>query len=293
MRRILITVMLSAAVSGLATGEACEGENGNPEFTPDGAWILFTSTRDGNSEVYRMRPDGSGVANLSNHPAEDLHPVALPDQSGIIFDSNRDGDFEVYLANDDGTDPRAVTDNEFTDLVARPSPDGSTILFNSMARGQWDIYHLPLTAGVAPRLFEASDETEILRDWPSHGAFIPFDSDRDTGNGRRQLYVRWMDGRVTRLTDNAFDDRFARRGPPGTSKIAFTSNRGGDRDIWLINADGSGLNEIVAWQGAEQFPSWSPDGRDLVFAATRNGSRQIYRMDTNSGKAVRLTGCKE
>ncbi|MEE8118512.1 MAG: hypothetical protein V3T39_03035 [Gammaproteobacteria bacterium] len=85
---ILLTLLISAA--GLAV-DLCQGENGNPEFTPDGEWILFTSTRDGNSEVYRMRVGGSEQQNLSRNDATELHPVVLPGNRYILFDSNRLG----------------------------------------------------------------------------------------------------------------------------------------------------------------------------------------------------------
>jgi len=289
--RLLVLLILVFGVSGAVLAEVCEFESGNPEFTPDGEWILFTSNRDGNGEVYRMRPDGSTVMNLTNHPGQDMHPAALPENAGIVFDSDRDGDFEVFLAGFDGSEPRALTDNGVTDLVGRPSPDGKFVLFNSMLRGQWDIYKLELGSTSEPQLFEHSGKTEILRDWPPHDQFVPFDSDRDTDDGRRQLYIHWPDGSVTRLTDDAYDNRFARRGPPGTKTVAFTTNRAGDRDIFLIEADGRGLRSLVQWEGDEQFPSWSPDGKYLVFAATLDGSRQIYRMDTETGITLRLTGC--
>ena len=38
----------------------------------DGNWILFTSNRDGNQEIYRIHPDGSGAENLTRHPADDF-----------------------------------------------------------------------------------------------------------------------------------------------------------------------------------------------------------------------------
>ena len=48
------------------------GQNWLPVFSPDGARIAFTSNRDGNSEIYVMNRDGSGVRRLTNHPAIDV-----------------------------------------------------------------------------------------------------------------------------------------------------------------------------------------------------------------------------
>ena len=67
-----------------------------PKWSPDGKWIAFTSTRDGNYDIYLIRPDGTGLRNLTQHPAQDKDPTWTPDGTHLTFVSNRDGKFEVY-----------------------------------------------------------------------------------------------------------------------------------------------------------------------------------------------------
>ena len=75
-----------------------------PAFSPDGSKILFTSDRDGNSEIYSMNADGSGQTNLTNNEAADYSPILNPTTNQIGFSSDReDGDFELYLMNSDGS----------------------------------------------------------------------------------------------------------------------------------------------------------------------------------------------
>jgi serine/threonine protein kinase len=52
--------------------------NKEPEFSPDGQWIVFTSTRDQNPEIYIMTNNGTGQKNLTNHPGRDLQPDWQP-----------------------------------------------------------------------------------------------------------------------------------------------------------------------------------------------------------------------
>ena len=63
--------------------------------------ILFTSTRDGNHEVYMMNPDGSEQVNLTQHPARDLGAVWSPTGEQILFFSDRPGKrvWDLYLMN--------------------------------------------------------------------------------------------------------------------------------------------------------------------------------------------------
>jgi Tol biopolymer transport system component len=67
-----------------------------PKWSPDGKQIAFTSTRDGNYEVYLIRPDGTGLRNLTQHDAVDKDPAWTPDGSQVTFVSNRDGKFDLY-----------------------------------------------------------------------------------------------------------------------------------------------------------------------------------------------------
>src|SRR5438552_18899936 len=74
-------------------------------FVPDSkanGKIAFSSTRDGNHEVYVMDADSSNQIRITNNPAYDDQPRWSPDGAKIAFISNRDGNFEIYSMNADG-----------------------------------------------------------------------------------------------------------------------------------------------------------------------------------------------
>ena len=64
--------------------------------------IVFVSNRDGNREVYKMNPDGSGQTRLTNNSADDYQPAWSPDGRKIVFVSTRDGHPEVYVMTPTG-----------------------------------------------------------------------------------------------------------------------------------------------------------------------------------------------
>ena len=70
---------------------------------------------------------------------------------------------------------------------------------------------------------------------------------------------------------------------PDGSKVAFVGRDGGRFDVFVINADKSGLLRITQNMGDNEDPSWSPDGRYLVFSSTRTGSSQLW-MSTADGR---------
>ena len=78
--------------------------------------IAFTSTRDGNAEVYLMRADGSDVHDLTRNLAQDGQPAWSPDGKRIAFVSTRDGNAGIYVMQVDGSGQRRLTNDTQTDL---------------------------------------------------------------------------------------------------------------------------------------------------------------------------------
>jgi Tol biopolymer transport system component len=107
----------------------------DPRWAPNGTSIAFVSTLGSNSDIYTIRPDGSGLRRLTRSPAADLDPQWSPDGSRIAFTSVRDGNAEVYVMNADGSGQRNLTRNPADDSTPRWSPDGKRIFFVSSRDG--------------------------------------------------------------------------------------------------------------------------------------------------------------
>ena len=60
-------------------------------------------------------------------------------------------------------------------------------------------------------------------------------------------------------------------------------------DLWLVNADGSGLKQLTSHEGNETDPSWAPDGKSVYFLAARSGSNQLWRLPLEGGEAMQVT----
>jgi len=104
-----------------------------PAWSPAGDRIAFTSNRDGDYEIYTVRPNGKGLVRLTHSPGNDAHPAWSPDGEWIVFASNRTGfkdetggmsDGEIFVMRADGTEVRQLTENAFEDGTPawRPVP---------------------------------------------------------------------------------------------------------------------------------------------------------------------------
>ena len=219
------------------------------------AQIVFASDRDGNMEIYVMDTNGKNQRNLTNNRDKDYSPSWSPDGKRIAFTSERDGNSEIYVMDADGSNPRKLTENDNNDQFPSWSPDGERIAFMS---------------------------------------------DRDGADLHFDIYVMNADGgNQQNITNNPFDERYPSWSPDG-ERIAFSSRRDGHfrnafgitDEIYVMNADGGNQQRLTNNHGWDWFPSWSPDGERIAFAADRKGDFQnfeIYVIDANGGNQHRLT----
>uniref|UniRef100_A0ACD5GRJ2 TolB family protein n=1 Tax=Desertifilum tharense IPPAS B-1220 TaxID=1781255 RepID=A0ACD5GRJ2_9CYAN len=90
------------------------------------------------------------------------------------------------------------------------------------------------------------------------------------------------------LTNNRASDRFPEWSPDGRF-IAFTTDRDGDREIYVMNADGSNPINLTNNPEDDIHPAWSPDGYFIAFSSTRNGIAEIFTLDLETGELFRLS----
>ncbi len=115
-----------------------DADDSVPDWSPDGRKIAFSSTRDGNWEIYVMdveispeNAQAGDIQPLTNDEGDDLSPAWSPDGTQIAFSSDRDGDWEIYVMNANGSNIRQLTDNDIIDSKPTWSPDGRKIGFDS------------------------------------------------------------------------------------------------------------------------------------------------------------------
>ena len=73
------------------------------------------------------------------------------------------------------------------------------------------------------------------------------------------------------------------------AQIAFVSNRSGNWDIYVMDADGGNPRNLTKSRHNDWHPSWSPDGEQIAFGSNREGNLEIYVMDADGGNPRNLT----
>ena len=77
---------------------------------------------------------------------------------------------------------------------------------------------------------------------------------------------------------------------PDTAKIVFASFRDGNREIYLMNPDGSQQVNITNHPAEDVYPVWSPTGEHILFVSDRDGVRDLYLMDADGGNVRKIFG---
>jgi hypothetical protein len=162
------------------------------------------------------------------------------------------------------------------------------------------IFTIPLEASAetAPIRLTALDLDAGMAAWSWDEQKIVFSASLCSGCtvwSARQIYVMNRNG--TDLTQLTFDDDTSvyngyPRWSPDNTRIVYDSNRTGDVEVWIINADGTGNTNLTNSPGTDDWlPSFSPEGRLIVFEAMAPGDQEqeLFVMDSDGGNRRQVT----
>lgn len=238
--------------------------------------IYFTSNRSGMEQIYRMKPDGSQVQQLTKGNHHHLLDIS-PDGTLLISNS-----FQIYWGHSLGNlktfaiqtrdahlwgEDRLLVESGYLGFVwfelrseifyPADFPDGEIPVLAPDQQG-WVMgvlkdyfYHL----SVDGRLITQGIHQNLSPSWSQDGEWITFSSDE---TGDYELYKIRPDGSErTRLSDSSGWDGNAQWSPNG-EWIAFNSNRNGESDIYLMRPDGTELHRLTDSPAIDMFPFWIP-----------------------------------
>jgi Tol biopolymer transport system component len=248
--------------------------------------IFLHSNRDGNDEIYSLREDGKTATRLTNNPAPDGGAIPSPDGKRIAFTSKRDGNLEIYVMNADGSNLSRVTNNNASDVASSWSADSGQIAFYSNRDGNFDIFLTSVDGRTISQLTQAKAD-DIQPSISPDGIRVAFSSNR---NGNYDIYVMNLKERVpVRFTTSAVADHEPSWSPDG--QFIVWSRKEGERneDIYLMKADGTEQKRLTDYNGRDVRPTFTADGKTIVFASDRDGNMEIYSMKVDGTGVVRLT----
>ena len=270
LRKLAAIVLVALVVPSAAT--AAQATNGQ---------IVFTSTRDGNEEIYAANADGSGQRDLSQNPATDRQAALSPDGSRVAFVSDRDGRQDLYVMIADGSDQTRITDGFYLAVDAQPawSPDGTRLVFAS-TRPFNDAWRLWIVNADGSNLHQLTDGFGVEPAWSPDGTTIAYD-------GGGQIWTVGADGgnpHALAIPLQGVGPMTAPAWSPDGTQLAFSVqgplNLPSMASIFVARADGSNAQQVTDWGYFDSEPQWSSDGTTLLFQRYFGGSNPLELFST-------------
>jgi Tol biopolymer transport system component len=262
------------------------GENAEAYFSHDGKWLTLQSTRDGRTcdQQYVMRIDGSGVRRISDGRGKTTCGWFFPGDNRLFFASSSAHDstcpprpdpskgyvwpldrYDIYTIDRDGSNLRRLTHYDVYTAEGVLSPDGSRIVFTSLKDGDLDIYTMNAD-GTDVRRLTNTPGYDGGAWWSPDGKQIVYRANHPTDSAELKAYRDLLGQRLVR-----------------PSKV----------ELYVMNADGSNQRQITHLGGANFGPSWTPDGKKIVFSSNyknpRSGNFDLYLIDPDGSNLEQLT----
>ncbi len=248
----------------------------------------------------------------------DSYPHLSPDGCTLVFHSNRSGRQAIWAADADGGNPRMLFDGG--KLGVEPgtpvwAPDGRSIAFAMRPDGATDeneseVYSMSAEGAGVRRLTSAPGDDSHPH-WSADGHRIFFNSARATPDLKADWTAQWIDiysmvpdgSNVRRHTDCKAVCTYPVPSPDGMSVVhRKTLGTAGlswaqepiqrNSEVFVTQLDGSGSTNLSNSPAYDGWPTWSPDGRWLIFTSNRGESPnvgQIYAIRPDGSGLKRLT----
>jgi TolB protein len=204
--------------------------------------------------------------------------------SRIAFVSDITGKKEINVMDYDGYAPVRVTSDRSISLMPALSPDGKRVLYVSQKSGQWRLYEVDLATGdrtAAPLI----GSTVVSPSWEPGGDGYAVAANV---NGNQELFHVRKSGHVDQLTHDGADDVSPTYSPDG-KRVAFTSNRGGSPQIYVMDAHGGRARRITFDGPYNSEPSWSPTGLFIAFTCQQGDHFKICLAEAGGGDSTAIT----
>lgn len=187
-----------------------KGSNSAPAWAPDGRQLAVVLTKDnGQSQLYVLNADGSGVRRIMSSPGIDTEPAWAPDGQSLFFTSDRGGGAQIYRVAVSGGGAQRVTFEGSYNVTPKPSPDGKSLAFITRNNGRYQVAIMDLASRQTIALTDSSrDESPSFA---PNSRMILYASE---SAGRGVLAAVSADGRIKqRLSVQAADVREPAWGP--------------------------------------------------------------------------------
>jgi Tol biopolymer transport system component len=249
-------------ITKLTTG----GENAEAYFSPDGKRLVYQSTHaaGGSDQIYSMKIDGSDRLRISSGTGRTTCGYFYPNGDSILFASTHlagaecppkpgyergyvwpvYASYDIFRTRSDGSGLEQLTKSPGYDAEATIAPDG-LVTFTSTRDGDLEIYTMRGDGSGVKRLTH--------RPGPDGGPFFSWDGQMIAFRGHELKPGAELDDYLSLLKDGLW--------------------RPTALELYVMDRDGNNVHHVTKLGGANFAPSWTPDGKRLIFASNHHNPK--------------------
>jgi TolB protein len=241
-----------------------------------------------NGSLHIVDSDGARTRSITTGKGA-LSPAWSPTGESVVFTVLGNNGTQVHeLDVRTGRTRRISQIRAGLNITPIYQPDGSGILYAQGTGHGTDLIFASLDSSAPRRITAGRGTDNTSPSYSPDGQQIAFISGK---SGQPQVYIMDADGsNVQLLTPYSAGRRSYRASPdwsPDGRAIAYEQQMG-NFQIWMIDLRDRTPKQLTS-EGENEDPSWAPDGRHIVFTSTRSGDKQLWILDTESGRARQLT----
>ncbi|MEM6288206.1 MAG: winged helix-turn-helix domain-containing protein [Bacteroidota bacterium] len=244
--------------------------------------------------AYRAGVEGVrplGATPVTSYPGNERDPALSPDGERVAFAWDGEGSqrqFDLYVQRVDEGNPSRLTTLPTDDHSPAWSPDGEEIAFaRCSTTGACGIYTVESEAGGAERLIVDTELAVQDLTWSPDGQMLAF-SGRRGRQGAYSLHLLPLDGsntrRLTSPTSTYPGDLDPAFSPDGRQLAFVRTAIDGRQDVAVVTVQGGRVRRLAREQKGVTGLDWTANGRDVVYAANREGAAGLWRVSAQGGE---------
>lgn len=235
--------------------------------------IVFSNTSSGSKEIWCVDYDGKNLTRLTRHNSISVLPKFSNDDRYVFYTTYKENNPDVFRYDFKKAKSIPFLTYQGINITGSVSPDGKYLVATLSKDGDPELYLFTTGGKLIKRLTYSMGIDTSASFSPNSQEFI-FVSNR---GGNPQLFVMDIDGtNLRKITHSGYNDSPV--WSPVGDKIAFTRRNGSVFDIYLLDVTTKKEYQLTKNSASNENPSFSSDGRHIVFSSNRKGRYRLFTM---------------
>jgi Tol biopolymer transport system component len=287
---IFVTLVLSASYGQVTKTY----KNYIASWSSDSQQILFYSDRNGNWDIFSIKPDGSALRQIPYTSFNEREPNWHPEKNAYAFSSDSLGERRIFIHDFDSNGRMKLTNDAGQHASPSWSPDGKHLAYLSEENKQWKVFIMTMKDATVRAVY-TGDIYPGRPTWSPSGKEVIYSI---AVNGKETLHLVRLDGTIAKTYITGYNSCGNAALSPDGAYIVFDAHSDdildsgdGKWEIYKLNIADHSIIRLTNNASDDWGPRWSPDGTKISFlgAGLNNTGYELFVMNADGTGKKQLT----